>query len=129
MHGFKGPARMHQDQPGSSIGRDIRKLRFPAKTRDVVHDLGPGLDRSPRNLSLCGVDRNRNVKPLSKILDHWNDTLNLRHRRDRLASRTRRFSADIDDIGPFGDHPFCMFGRGLAGGKAAAIREAVGRYV
>src|SRR5438128_2228100 len=64
-----------------------------------------------------------------QLLYYRNDALPLLIEGNRRSSRSRRFAADVDDVGTFFNHLSCLSERRIRAKELAAVRERVGRDV
>ena len=88
-------------------------LATGAKVADTsLSEGGAGGQGGLGHLGLAGVDRHPDVG--GQGLDHGQDPAQLLAGVDRLRPRTGALPADVDDVGPLGDHPQAV-GDGRAG--------------
>ena len=65
---------MHQHEGSTPLSRDAGQLRVVLQAADVVHDGGTGIEGSPGNLGLVGIDRKRYAHARGQSTNHRNDT-------------------------------------------------------
>ena len=129
LHGFRSPLHVHQRKTGTCLRHDIDHGAVTAQGRDVVDHDGACVNRGPGHLRFGGIDGN-------------GDGHGLRHRRDdrhkptaffllinRERTRSGRFGADIQQIGPFFDQTQRMGNRTLRIAKPPPVKKGVRGYV
>ena len=139
--------RVHQHSATFQFHQRLRHLWIPAKSADVIHNLGACLHRRTRNFGFVSVYRNHSIRLfLFKRRDDWNHSVQfflfadcrLRRsgggarffrtrcgRRDYLGPRPGRLASDVNDIGPFLQHFERVFERALAIKMQPAVRKRI----
>ncbi len=97
MHGPRGPLHVHQDEPGTGFGHDVR---HPGITQggDVVDDGGPGVEGGHCHLGLGRVDGDQSPC-LHQPLDHGCGPVDLVRSGDGVRSGPGGLASDVDDVG------------------------------
>src|SRR3984885_51850 len=122
-------AHVHQDYrhllPCSHLG----KARIGSQGRNIIYDLRALFRGCFPNLRLARVDRNGNLQPSAKFLEHWEDAAYLVGGGNAICARPRRFTPHVDHVRA---GPFHFKGAGYGGGAVeiqTAVGETVGRDV
>src|SRR5262245_29334192 len=102
MHHPRRAARMHQNQRGAGLRRDLGYGGIEPEPADVVDNLRPGLKRGPRDLALRRVNGDRNPQPAAQRSDHRYHAIHLLFGAYRLRPGSGRFAADVQDVRAFG---------------------------
>ena len=122
---------VHQDGSAGELGAGGGHVGVPEVAADVVDDLGSGFDGVARGGGVEGVDGEDGFRTLLQDgCDDGEDAGLLFFRGERCGVGAGGFAADVEDVGAFVEHFFCLvegaFG-GLAGSvEVAAVGEGVG---
>src|ERR1041385_8640208 len=125
MQRCRRTARVHQDQSGARSRDGVRDVEIKAERGDVVDDRSPGIERCACNFGFRRIDGERRFGLPRKGFNNWHNARNLFFSRYRLATRTRRFATDVDDVGAFSDHLFGVRHGSVEGEKLSAVAKAV----
>ena len=122
--------RMHQAERHAGVNNFICQMRIERQGRDIVNKPRAARQRFARHGGLARVDGNRHPDlALIKRADHRGGAGDL-----FLDAHIRRagpgaFAADVQHVGPGGNHGTGMGDGAVRRGKAAAVGKAVGRDV
>jgi hypothetical protein len=126
LHRARLALHVHQAQVGARPGDRLGHVRVAPQSGDVVDELGPEGERTPRHLRLCGVDRDWNA---FEPLEHRDDTAQLLVERDSLRAGPRRLAADVHDRRALLQHASRRRGGDVRFKVHAAVRKRVRRHV
>src|SRR5262245_42384933 len=129
MHHSGRAARMHQNQRGARLRRDLGHGGVEPESADVVDDLSPRSKRGPRDLTLSRVDGDRNSQPAPQRFDHGHYAAYLFFGAYRLRSGPGRFAANIQNVRALGLDLEGAGDRALEIGVLPAVREGIGRHI
>src|SRR5262245_9225872 len=93
-----GSAAVHQYHARASRGNQLRKIDVKPKPANIVYDLCPGLNRTPGNNGVVGIDGNRNSDNRRESLNHWDNPTRFLLVINCRATRSCGFSADVENI-------------------------------
>ena len=101
LHRARLAEHVHQAALGAALGEQTDHLRIAAQGGDVVDDAGAGAQGRPRHGGLGGVDRDpRAARQFAgESLHDGQHAAQLLGLGDRLGSRSRGFTADVEDLG------------------------------
>ena len=108
---------------------DTGHLRIIFQPPYVIDKISTGLNCCISNTSFVSIDRNRNIKVLTKCFDNGNNTCRFFFSTYRSMSRTGGFSTDIQNISSVSDHGFCMLQCMIHSIPFAAIRKGIRSHV
>ena len=92
---------------------------------DVVDHRCARRDRFAHQLGLSRIDGYRHGAA-GKLLEHRQHASALLLERDAARARTRRFAADVDEVGAFVHQPARVGERRARGGETAAVGKRIG---
>ena len=101
LHGLRVALRVHQaDRPAGARRRAARLAGSWRQRRDVVEEVGAGVEGGARHRGVAGVDRDRQREALgAQRGDHRHDAGDLLLERHRVGAGARRLAADVEDVG------------------------------
>src|ERR1041385_3972643 len=95
----------------------------------MVDNCWPCVQRCSCNFRFRCVNGEGNFGSAREGFDYRYNAVDLFLKRNRLAARPRRFTANVDDIDAFGNHLFSLGQRGVEGGELSAVAEAIRRDI
>src|SRR5207249_12297043 len=96
-HARRGPLHGHETDRNFFSRHNRNHLRVETEGADVVNHIGARFQSRPGDLTLVGIDGNRNIHFLTKRSKDGNNSLLLHFGRYWRGSRTLRLAAQIDE--------------------------------
>ncbi len=101
LHGARLALHVHQAHRGLTVRHCFERTRL-AQRVDIVDHRRPGRNRAAHHFRFAGVDRYRYREP-AKFFQHGHYPPQFFVEAYRLGTRTRGFSADVENVGTFLD--------------------------
>ncbi|OPY85504.1 MAG: hypothetical protein A4E72_01923 [Syntrophus sp. PtaU1.Bin208] len=125
LHILGFPPHVHENDSSSGIDHGLQHPFIKAHRADIVDDFCSGSKGFPGDFRLCRINGYGNVNFSNQSFYYRQNTVRLFFQRDGIRSRPRRFTADIQNIGPLLDQLNPM----SHGGIMAKIFSSIGKGI